>query len=246
MTKTSGPPDMSVVVPVFNEQDNIAPLLAEIRAALDPLEQSWEAVFVDDGSSDATLDILKSLAKDNPELVYLSFAQNRGQSAAFCAGFDAARAPLVVTMDGDLQNDPADIPALLERLGRGADMVIGFRHTRKDTLVKRVSSRIANKVRRWFTRDGVRDTGCSLKLMRRDLLLALPRFRNMHRFLPALMQARGATVAETPVNHRPRNQGVSKYGTWGRLKAGVWDLIGVRWLLGRTFLYEIKETNQDD
>ncbi len=242
MTKT---PDISVVVPVFNEQDNIPPLLAEIRAALDPLPQAWEVVFVDDGSSDASLDTLRGLAQDNPELVFLSFAENRGQSAAFCAGFDAARAPLIVTMDGDLQNDPADIPALLERLGQGADMVIGFRAKRKDTFTKRISSKVANKVRRWFTKDGVRDTGCSLKLMRRDLLMTLPRFRNMHRFLPALMQAQGAKVAETPVNHRPRHQGVSKYGTWDRLKAGIWDLIGVRWLLGRTFRFEIKESNRD-
>ena len=242
MTKT---PEISVVVPVFNEQDNIPPLLAEIRVALDPLARPWEAVFVDDGSTDQSLAVLKALAVDNPELTYVSFARNRGQSAAFCAGFDAARAALIVTMDGDLQNDPADIPVLLERFNQGADMVIGYRHKRKDTFTKRISSRIANKVRRWFTKDGVRDTGCSLKLMRRDLLMTLPRFKNMHRFLPALMQAQGAEVAEAPVNHRPRRQGVSKYGTWDRLRAGIWDLVGVRWLLGRTFRFEIKDSNRD-
>ncbi|MGE4554446.1 MAG: glycosyltransferase, partial [Desulfovibrionaceae bacterium] len=184
------------------------------------------------------------LAGREPRLRCVAFAQNRGQSAAFCAGFDAALAPVVVTMDADLQNDPADVPRLLELFEQGHDMVIGWRAKRKDTLSKRLASKVGNAIRRRFTGDTVRDTGCSLKVMRRALLLELPRFKNMHRYLPALMQARGADVAEAPVNHRPRAHGQSKYGTWDRAVAGAWDLIGVRWLLARTLRWQERERSE--
>lgn len=234
---------ISIVVPIYNEEGNLERLFSEIRAAVEPLGLEWEAVFVDDGSSDASMDVIRTLAGQHPELRYLSFAANQGQSAAFCAGFDAARHDTVVTMDADLQNDPGDIPAMLEKYAQGYDMVIGWRAQRKDTRAKRWASRLANAIRRSITRDTVHDTGCSLKVMRRSLLLRLPRFKNMHRYLPPLLQAQGARIAEVKVNHRPRNEGYSKYGTWDRAVAGVYDLFGVRWLLTRTVRYDLKDHN---
>lgn len=234
---------VSIVIPVFNEEENLPRLFEEIAQAMRPLGRQWEVVLVDDGSRDGSLGVLKSLAGQNPEVRYLAFAANRGQSAAFCAGFDAARHPVVVTLDADLQNDPADIPALLGLYDQGHDMVIGWRKKRQDTWSKRVGSKIGNGVRNWLTRESVRDTGCSLKAMRRDMLVRIPRFKGMHRFLPTLMKMQGADVAEVPVNHRERYRGVSNYNNWTRAKEGLRDLFGVRWLQDRNFRYEIREKN---
>lgn len=234
-------PALSLVVPVFNEQDNLTDLFAQISAAMARTGRPWEVLFIDDGSDDTSLAVIKDLAARNPEVRYLSFAANAGQSAAFAAGFDAARGDLVITLDADLQNDPADIPAMLDRQAEGFDLVIGWRAKRKDSWVKRICSRIANAVRARLTRDGVQDTGCSLKIMRADMARRVPRFKGMHRFLPALLRIQGARVAEVKVNHRPRTRGVSKYGTWDRLKAGIHDLVGVRWLIARSFRAEIKD-----
>ncbi|MBN2141095.1 MAG: glycosyltransferase family 2 protein [Desulfovibrionaceae bacterium] len=234
-------PDFSLVIPVYNEQGNLQTLFTEIKAAMDPLARPWEALFIDDGSLDQSLEVIRDICREHKEARYLAFARNRGQSAAFCAGFDAARAKVLITMDSDLQNDPADIPGLLAEFEKGFDLVLGRRARRRDSLVKRMSSRIGNAVRNWVTHDGVRDTGCSLKVMRADLALNLPRFRNMHRFLPALMKMRGARLAEVDVNHRPRHSGRSKYGTWDRALAGLFDLIGVSWLIRRDLDYQIKE-----
>lgn len=231
----------SVVLPVYNEQDNLETLFAEIRRAADSTGRPWEAVFVDDCSTDRSLSIIRGLAERHPEVRYVAFAQNRGQSAAFCAGFDAVDSQVVVTMDSDLQNDPADIPKMLAAFGDECEMVIGWRAKRKDTLVKRLSSRIANAIRDWFTDDGVHDTGCSLKVMRADLLRRLPRFRNMHRYFPILMKMQGARIREVKVNHRQRFSGVSKYGTLDRALAGIYDLIGVQWLIKRHIDYAVKE-----
>ncbi len=234
---------VTIVVPVYNEEQNLPRLLAEIKAVGDSLGRIWEVLFIDDGSTDTSLEVIRGLAAENQELRYLAFAQNRGQSAAFCAGFYEATHPIIITMDADLQNDPADIPAMLELYDKGYDLVIGWRAKRKDSFMKRVASRVGNKVRRWFTRDTVHDTGCSLKIMNADMLRRLPHFKNMHRFLPPLLAAQGARIAEIKVNHRQRLMGQSKYGTWDRLKAGVYDLLGVRWLLTRYISYEIKEKN---
>lgn len=231
----------SVVLPVFNEQDNLATLFAEIRRAADSTGRPWEAVFVDDCSTDRSLEIIRGLAERHPEVRYVAFAQNRGQSAAFCAGFDAADSQVIVTMDSDLQNDPADIPKMLAAFGDECEMVVGWRAKRKDTLVKRLSSRIANAIRDWFTDDGVHDTGCSLKVMRADMLRRLPRFKNMHRYFPILMKMQGARLREVKVNHRERFSGVSKYGTLDRALAGIYDLIGVQWLIKRHIDYAVKE-----
>ncbi len=236
--------NVSIVIPVYNEQDNLPRLFDEIARAMRPLARQWEVVFVDDGSTDTSLSVLKALAVANPEVRYLAFTRNRGQSAAFCAGFDEASHPIVVTLDADLQNDPGDIPAMLDLFDQGNDMAIGWRKKRQDTFSKRYASKIANAIRNRMTRETVRDTGCSLKVMRRDMLVRIPRFKGMHRYLPTLMKLQGATVAEMPVNHRERHMGVSKYGNWERAVAGIRDLFGVRWLQDRHFGYEIREKNR--
>ncbi|XXJ20198.1 glycosyltransferase family 2 protein [Desulfovibrio caledoniensis] len=231
----------SVVLPVYNEQDNLQTLFAEIRAAADSTGRPWEAVFVDDCSTDRSLSIIRELAARHPEVRYVAFAENRGQSAAFCAGFDAVESDIVVTMDADLQNDPSDIPDMLAAFGDDCEMVIGWRARRRDTFIKRISSRIANKIRDSIVDDGVHDTGCSLKVMRTDLLRRIPRFKNMHRYFPILMKMEGARIHEVKVNHRQRGAGVSKYGTLDRALAGIWDLIGVKWLITRHIGYTVKE-----
>ena len=231
----------SVVLPVFNEQDNLQSLFAEIRAAADATGRPWEAVFVDDCSTDNSLSIIKKMADDFDEVRFVAFAENRGQSAAFCAGFDAVQSDIVVTMDADLQNDPADIPDMLAAFGDGCEMVIGWRAKRKDTFIKRISSKIANTIRDGIMDDGVHDTGCSLKVMRSDLLRKLPRFKNMHRYFPILMKMQGVRIREVKVNHRERATGVSKYGTLDRAMAGIYDLIGVKWLINRHIEFTVKE-----
>ncbi len=231
----------SVVLPVFNEQDNLETLFSELKRAADSTGRPWEAVFVDDTSTDASLSIIQKLAEAHDEVRYVAFADNRGQSAAFCAGFDAADSDIIITMDSDLQNDPADIPAMLELFGDECEMVIGWRAKRRDTFIKRISSKIANAIRDFIVDDGVRDTGCSLKIMRRDMLMRLPRFKNMHRYFPILMKVQGARIKEVKVNHRERFSGVSKYGTLDRAMAGIYDLIGVQWLIKRHIGYSVKE-----
>ena len=232
---------VSVVLPIFNEQPNLAPLLEEIAAALGGM--SHEIVAVDDGSTDTSRQELERLRSMYPQLRILSFVSRSGQSAALAAGFSAAAGSVVVTLDADGQNDPADIPALLTALEREPTLgaAVGYRVRRADSPWKRVQSRIANTVRNWITRDGMRDTGCSLKAMRREVLLTLPRFDGMHRFLPALVQATGATVREMPVRHRPRRAGQSKYGMWDRAFRGLPDALAVRWFRRRALHYAIRE-----
>ena len=231
----AAPPAVSVVVPVRNEADNIAPLVAEIAAALET-RWAFEIVYVDDGSDDGTGAALATLAATRPWLRWLRHAGSCGQSAAVRSGVAAARAPLVVTLDGDGQNDPKFIPALLERLtGEGAriGLVAGQRVGRRDTGFKRLQSRIANAVRGAVLRDGTRDTGCGLKAFRRELFLALPYFDGLHRFLPALVRREGFEIGYVDVVDRPRRAGTSKSGLWDRLWVGILDLAGVWWLIRR-------------
>lgn len=238
--------ELSLVIPVYNEQDNLRKLMQEIDSALKPLDIPYEVIFVDDGSTDTSLEVLKDISTTYPEARYISFEQNRGQSAAFCAGFDEARSARVATMDADLQNDPADLPAMLNLYNEGHQMVIGWRMKRKDVFIKRIASKIANAVRNRLTRESVKDTGCSLKIMDTEMVRAIPRFNGMHRFLPTLMKMQGASVAEVKVNHRPRHQGESKYGTLDRAIAGSYDLLGVRWIQSRHFDYKIKDRSEDN
>ena len=237
----STPNFLSVVAPVLNEQDNIVPLFNELRAYLTPLGRDWEVLFVDDGSTDASLDRIRHLAAGHPQVCYLAFAANRGQSAAFAAGFQAARGDIIITIDADLQNDPADIPAMLRRFDEGYDMVIGWRGSRQDTWAKRLASRLANAARNVLTGERVRDTGCSLKVMRAVMARRIPMFGGMHRFLPTLMRLEGAAIAQMKVRHRPRLCGVSKYSAFGRLSTTVFDLLAVMWMQRRWLRYTITE-----
>ena len=214
MNPTNASPAVSVVVPVFNEEDNMSILQSELRDALKGLDH--ELVFVDDGSTDRSAEKIEIAS--NVRIV--RFEKNTGQSAALYAGIKAARGQTVVMIDSDLQNDPADIPRLLAEISRGADLVCGYRAKRKDTLTKRLTSRIANFVRSRFTKDYVRDTGCTLKAMRRECADALVPFKGMHRFIPALIRGAGYRLVEIPVNHRPRRFGQTKYGFGSRALRG--------------------------
>jgi len=226
--------NVSVVVPLYNEEQSVAILQRELADALTGLD--YEIIFVDDGSRDETV---ARLAAD-PRTRVLRFEKNAGQSAALFAGLQAVRSEVAVLIDGDLQNDPADIPRLLAEISRGADLVCGYRAQRRDTLLKRVTSRVANFVRSRFTRDGVRDTGCTLKAMRRDCIAALVPFKGMHRFIPALLKGAGYRLVEIPVNHRPRRFGQSKYGLGNRALRATIDMFGVRWLLSRRLNYKLR------
>ncbi len=236
MTEVTSAPAVSVIVPLFNEEENISILQSELRAALDGLD--YEIVFVDDGSVDCTVERIETA----PNVRLIRFEKNTGQSAAIYAGLQAARGATAVLIDGDLQNDPADIPTLLAEIERGADLVCGYRIKRQDTVVKRLTSWIANAVRSRFTKDGVRDTGCTLKAIRRECVSALVPFKGMHRFIPALIKGAGYRLVEIPVSHRPRRFGQSKYGLGNRALRATIDMFGVRWLLSRRLNYKIRDS----
>ena len=228
--------ELSVVIPVRNEAGNIAPLVAEITAALNGVA-AYEIVYVDDGSDDATAAEIRRLQAGVPQLVLVRHRESCGQSAAIRTGVKAARGAWIATLDGDGQNDPADIPALW-RIAQEAPaspplMVAGHRAHRQDSWSKRRASRIANAIRRRMLHDDTPDTGCGLKLFPRALFLDLPGFDHMHRFLPALALRAGGVVRSVPVNHRPRQRGASKYGVFDRLWVGIGDLLGVMWLCRR-------------
>jgi len=228
--------DFSVVVPVCNEAENVEPLAREIDAALK--DRAYEMIFVNDGSTDETAAILKKLKSSLPALRVLSHSFRSGQSAAVASGVRAARAPWVATLDGDGQNDPADIPKLIEARdgpeGRGVQLIMGNRKaSRKDTAFRKLQSSVANGVRSSLLGDGTPDTGCGIKLFSREVFMDLPRFDHMHRFLPALFQRHGARVISVPVSHRPRTRGTSKYGMLNRLWVGIVDIGGVMWLRRR-------------
>ena len=235
MTATSTQaPAVSVIVPVRNEAGNIGPLVAEIAAALAGRE--FEVVYVNDGSTDGTEAELKQLMAERPWLRQVRHARSCGQSAAVRTGIMAARAPVVVTIDGDGQNNPAFIPKLVDALEQGrprVGLIAGQRLGRKDTGFKRMQSRIANRVRGSVLHDGTRDTGCGLKAIERDLFLAMPYFDGLHRFLPALVKREGREIGYVDVVDRPRGQGISNYGLWDRLWVGILDLCGVWWLIRR-------------
>ena len=236
---------LSIVVPVRNEAENILPLLAEIHAALEGRAE-FEVVYVDDGSSDATPARLAEAQKLYPRLRVLAHAESCGQSAALVTGFRAARGEWIATLDGDGQNDPADIPKLLaarDVAGRLANLqlVAGYRKKRQDTWLKRFSSRVANGVRSRLLGDATPDTGCGLKLILRSAVLELPYFDHMHRFLPALVQRNGGATLSVEVNHRARTRGTSNYGVFDRLWVGIVDLCGVMWLKRRARRPQVRE-----
>ena len=240
MTRVAPSIEISVVVPAYNEAESLPEFLAELRAALDATGKPSEIVLVDDGSDDGTPELLARERARDPRLRPLRLMARAGQSAALAAGIARARGTVVVTLDADLQNDPADLPRVLAAL-KDADVVSGIRANRRDTWVRRVSSRIANATRRAVIGDRITDIGCSFKAYRREALRDLPMFVGVHRFLPALCSFRGARLVEVPLSHRPRRHGVTKYGVQNRLWRGLHDLIGVRWLKSRLIRVRLRE-----
>ncbi len=232
--------ELSLVIPAYNEEQSIEPCVREANAVLARLGRGYEIVVVDDGSTDGTFERLRTLKRDVANLRAVRFARNRGQTAAMAAGFEHARGEIIVTMDADMQNDPADIPRLLDNMGEW-DVVCGVRAGRRDSLVRKASSVIANSVRNRLTHESIRDVGCTLRACRARHVRRVKLFEGMHRFLPTLLKLEGARVVEIPVNHRPRTKGANKYGIGNRLFKGIRDLFAVRWMQSRYVTYEVKE-----
>ncbi len=232
-------PFYSVIIPFKNEEENILALVQELEPVMNTLEKHWELICLDDGSTDQTAKILENIHMTQGDLRIISFKKNYGQSSAFDAGFQAARGKIIITLDGDRQNDPKDIPRLLTLIDH-ADLVCGIRINRRDTITKRWTSKIANKVRNWICQDGVQDTGCSLKVYRKECLDKIKMFHGMHRFLPALFAIEGFRISQIAVNHRERIKGKSKYHFFNRSFNTLADLLAVRWMKKRHLQYTIR------
>ncbi len=230
----------SIVIPIKNEEDNIKELIEEIEPVMKGLAQKWELICIDDGSTDRSLLILQDLSKQKPFLRILSFTRNFGQSAAFAAGFKAAKGEMIITLDGDRQNDPADIPKLTAAIA-DCDLVVGWRVHRKDTFQKKMISKLSNAIRSRLCADGIHDTGCSLKVYRKEAVAQIKMYRGMHRFLPALFKIEGFRVKEIPVNHRERSRGVTKYHFFNRSLGPIIDMFVVRWMRHRKLTHQIRE-----
>jgi glycosyltransferase involved in cell wall biosynthesis len=222
------PVEISIIVPVFDEQDNVLPLAREIAKALDKEPRTFELLFVDDASRDDTWTKIREACRLDPRVRGLRHARNSGQSAALWTGIKSTTGAIVATLDGDLQNDPADLPRLFAELNN-VDFVSGMRLNRRDNWLRRISSSLARRARQAVLGADFRDTGCALRAFKRAALDGIFPFHGWHRFLPILVQGGGATTKEVPVNHRPRVAGVSKYGVWDRFGRGIFDLIGVKW-----------------
>jgi dolichol-phosphate mannosyltransferase len=230
----------SVVIPMKNEEGNVVELIEELEPVMQGLAKPWELICINDGSTDQTGVILAGLAKKKSWLRVVTFDRNYGQSSAFDAGFKLARGEYVITLDGDRQNDPADIPKLVAAIGK-YDLVCGYRANRQDPWVKKITSFFANQVRKRFCQDGVRDTGCSLKIYRKEALKTIKMFQGMHRFLPALFKNEGYRVSEVAVNHRERIRGTTKYSFMNRSFNTIADMLAVRWMRKRHLGYKIHE-----
>jgi dolichol-phosphate mannosyltransferase len=236
--------DISIVIPVRNEAENVPALARELESVMDRELPDWECIWVDDGSNDETPALLAALTRENPRHRFIAFERNAGQSAALYAGFGEAGAEIIATIDGDGQNDPADIPALFRTVQSGAaDMANGYRANRQDNLQRKISSILGNGFRTLMTGRTVRDAGCSTRVFRRECVQCLPRFAGMHRFVPTLAAIQGFRLAERPVNHRPRLKGRTKYSIRNRLLVSVMDILGIFWLKKRAFHYTIKSAS---
>jgi dolichol-phosphate mannosyltransferase len=232
--------DISVVVPVYNEEENLPVLIPQIAEVLKPLGKTYEMIFVDDGSTDRSRRLLKEMVSQYPQMRILGFKKNCGETAAGAAGLKEARGEMVITIDADLQNDPRDIPTLLEYL-KDYDMVTGWRQKREDSWVKRITSKIANRIRNWLSGETIRDSGCTFRAYKRECLQNLKLYKGMHRFMPTLVKMEGFRVIEIPIAHHPRKFGVSKYTTWNRMWRAFVDLLAVKWMKNRHIHYEIEE-----
>ncbi|MEW6711334.1 MAG: glycosyltransferase family 2 protein [Candidatus Riflebacteria bacterium] len=231
----------SVTVPVYNESESLPDLVSRIETAMQSLNQNWELILVDDGSTDGSFAMIKELQKKHPALRGLKFSRNNGQTAAMAAGIRAARGEIIITLDADLQNDPADIPLLLEKIEEGFDAAVGWRIKRNDNMVRRISSRVANRIRNLISDENIQDTGCSLKAFKASIIQPIELFEGMHRFLPTLVKMNGGRVAEVKVSHHPRQKGISKYNVWNRILRSFLDLLAIRWMKWRKLRYEIDE-----
>jgi len=232
--------EISVVVPVYNEEENLPILIPKLKKVLEGLGCSFEMIFVDDGSSDGSQRILREIASQTPSLRVLRFRENRGLSTALVAGMREGGGEKIVTLDSDLQNDPADIPKLLGYLDR-YDMATGWRQKREDSWLKKMSSKIGNSVRNWLSGEDIRDSACTLRAFKRECIQEIPVFNGMHRFLSTLVKMAGYRIIEVPVSHHPRKFGKSKYNIRNRMVRGFIDLLAVRWMKHRTIRYEIEE-----
>lgn len=236
--------DLSLVAPVYEEEDNLEPLFEMVSKGLETSKLRWELVLVDDGSSDDSWNRIVRLGDTDPRVRGVRFRENRGQSAAMATGIAAAHGTLIATLDADLQNDPADLPRMVSELQRReVDVIVGYRAKRKDDAIRRLSSKLANRVRNGLTGDTIRDTGCSLKVFTRAAAASIPWFDGMHRFLPTVLRYQGFEVDEVPVDHHPRQFGLSKYGVWNRAFRAGRDLFAIRWMKARMLTVSVAETN---
>ncbi|MCB2153601.1 glycosyltransferase family 2 protein [bacterium] len=237
-------PELSIVIPVYNEEECIQEVVDELVGVLKDTTYDWEVLLVNDGSRDRSPEILDEMSAEEPRLRVLHFVRNAGQTAAFEAGFLAARGGIVGMMDGDGQNDPRDFPRLIEAMReQKVHMMCGYRAKRQDSIVRKISSRLANGVRNWATREEIRDVGCSIRVFDRRCLRRIKLFNGMHRFFPTLVRMEGFRIGEIPVNHRPRTSGTSKYGINNRLWRGIRDIFAVRWMQSRVLHYRVRRPN---
>jgi len=235
----------SIVAPVYNEVESLPHLYGRIRKVMAATGEQWELILVDDGSTDRSVARMQEVARQDPVVRWIAFERNFGQSAALDAGFKAARADLIATMDGDVQNDPADLPQMLALIESGeCDCVFGIRQKRQDNWLRKISSKIGNGVRNWLTHESIKDVGCALRLMRRAYLSRVKMYSGMHRFLPTLVRLEGARIREIPVRHHPRTRGKAKYGVWNRMWVGLRDVFAVRWMRDRHIAYRIKSQSE--
>ncbi|TDT67888.1 glycosyltransferase involved in cell wall biosynthesis [Hypnocyclicus thermotrophus] len=232
--------EISVIIPVYNEKDNIKPMIEKVENALKKQFKNYEIIYVNDGSTDGSEEILNSIAKTNKNVKVFHFTENNGQTAALAAGFEKCNGDLVVTMDGDMQTDPEDIYVLLPYI-KEYDVVNGKRATREDGFSRKLASQLGNGIRNFITNDNITDTGCPLKLFKKEVVKKFQLFNGMHRFLPTLAKIYGHSVIEVPVRHYDRQFGTSKYKTWGRALRGLKDALAVRWMKSRVLMYKIKE-----
>lgn len=241
-TKQTNPEtiEISIIVPVYNERENLVLLDQEITKSIKPLNKNYEVILVDDGSTDGSSELIRVLQEKNSTIRLIRFGHNHGQTAAFAAGFDKARGDIIITMDADLQNSPSDIPLLLTAI-KDYDVVCGWRHKRNDPWIKKISSKVANSVRNSLSDESIADTGCSLKAFRRECFKDIKLYNGMHRFFPTLMRMEGFSVTQVKVGHYPRIHGHSKYNIRNRLFASFKDLLAIRWMKKRQINYDIIE-----
>lgn len=238
-------PHISVIVPVKDEEENVLPMLGEVQVALDKTELKWELIYIDDGSSDETWNRILDAREQDDRVRALRFKTNCGQTTGVVAGVRHARAEICVTLDGDCQNDPEDIPALVAMIGE-FDLVIGWRKSRSDSPWRKLQSVVANGFRNFMTGEEVHDIGCAIKAFRRECFLTIPLFEGMHRFFPTLFRYRGYSIGEHVVNHRFRTRGTTKYGMWNRVFRAFKDMLAVRWMRNRMVSYELRDEDTID